>query len=128
MLLGMSASATTNTFPTMLNVLFTKSLLHKRLGYPFIRVFDMVLQKCNIKLPVNDKLNFCEACQFGKSHNLPFPTSTSYASTIFKLVHSDLWGPAPIFSTGGFRYYVLFVDDFSRFTWLYPLKRHNYCI
>ena len=29
----------------------------------------------------------------------------------------------PYFSNLGFKYYVCFVDDFSRYTWIYPLKR-----
>lgn len=37
-------------------------------------------------------------------------------------MHCDLWGPAPVISHDGYRYYAIFVDDFSRFTWFYPLK------
>jgi hypothetical protein len=35
------------------------------------------------------------------------------------VVHSDLWGPAPVLSKKGHRYYVQFTDEFSRFSWLY---------
>lgn len=41
---------------------------------------------------------------------------------VLDLVHSDLWGPSLIPSTNGFLYYATFVDDFSRFTWLYLMK------
>ena len=37
-------------------------------------------------------------------------------------VHSDVWGPAPVESKGGRRYYVTFIDDKSQLTTLYLLK------
>jgi transposase InsO family protein len=37
------------------------------------------------------------------------------------LIHTNVW-TSPIFSNSGFKYYVIFVDDCSRYTWLYPLQ------
>jgi histone deacetylase 1/2 len=39
-------------------------------------------------------------------------------------VFSDLWGPTPLFA-GKHAYYVRFIDDFSKFAWIYLLKNHS---
>jgi histone deacetylase 1/2 len=41
-----------------------------------------------------------------------------------ELIHSDVWGLA-IASSGGFKYYVSFVDDYLRFCWIYLLKHKS---
>lgn len=64
----------------------------------------------------------CTHCLHGKMHNLPFQKSQFTASSPFELVHSDVWGPAPIDAINDFKYYMLFIDHFTRFTWLYFLK------
>lgn len=63
----------------------------------------------------------CDACQMAKSHQLPYSTSSSVSKFPLELVYSDVWGPAPD-SVGGKKYYVSFIDDFSKFTWIYLLK------
>ncbi|KAB2628692.1 hypothetical protein D8674_033487 [Pyrus ussuriensis x Pyrus communis] len=65
---------------------------------------------------------FCTDCAIGKNHKLPFSSSTSRASASLELIHCDVWGPAPVVSVSGFKYYVLFVDEFTKYTWLFPLK------
>ena len=67
-------------------------------------------------------LNY-ESCQFAKHHRLSYsPRVNKRASAPFELVHSDVWGPCPVVSPIGFRYFVTFVDDYSRTTWLYLMK------
>lgn len=38
------------------------------------------------------------------------------------LVHTDLWGPSSMPSSKGCKYYMSFIDDYSRFTWIYFLS------
>ena len=61
-------------------------------------------------------------CQFGKQTALPFNNSISRALSSFDLIHSNVWGPSPISTPGGSRSFVIFVDDFSRYTWIYLFK------
>ena len=42
------------------------------------------------------------------------PRVNKRASSPFELFHSNVWGPCPILSPTGFKYFVTFVDDFSR--------------
>ena len=65
----------------------------------------------------------CESCQFAKHHRLSYSSRVNKrASAPFELVHLDVWGPCPVVSPTGFRYFVTFVDDYSRTTWLYLMK------
>jgi hypothetical protein len=66
----------------------------------------------------------CDACQCGKSHQLPFPKSFSVSTTPLELVFSGVWGPAPN-SVGKHSYYVSFIDDYSKFTWIFLLKHKS---
>ena len=64
----------------------------------------------------------CKACCLGKAHHLPsFPSSSTYAFPL-ELVFTDFWGLAPVVSSQGYKYYIAFVDAFSKFTWVYFLK------
>ena len=60
-----------------------------------------------------------------KSHKLPFVSSSRTSSFPLEIIHSDVWGPAPILSNQGFLYYVIFIDNFSKFTWIFPMKRKS---
>ena len=67
----------------------------------------------------------CDSCQLGKLSKLPFASSEHSSLDIFDKIHCDLWGPAPVLSLGKFKFYACLVDDFSKYTWLIPL-RHKY--
>jgi hypothetical protein len=90
-------------------------LWHRRLAHPSAAVFN------NIS-PVLPKGTLdCEICHFSKSSRLPFKSSVTQTTQIFEIVHSDVWGPFSS-SLDDFKYFVTFIDDFSRVTWVYLLK------
>lgn len=43
------------------------------------------------------------------------------SSAPFHLVFTDVWGLTPILSSNGYKYFIIFVDHYTRFTWFYPL-------
>lgn len=91
-------------------------LWHRRTGHPS----DKILQLLDSKWILNS--NKCDACHFSKEHRLPFSNSLTTSLNPFEIVHSDIWGPASLVSHDGFRYFVTFIDDFSRTTWVYLMK------
>uniref|UniRef100_A0A2N9FXA9 Integrase catalytic domain-containing protein n=1 Tax=Fagus sylvatica TaxID=28930 RepID=A0A2N9FXA9_FAGSY len=102
-------------------------LWHQRLGHPSDRVLVSAIPSLSSCISVNNKhvQHHCKHCLIGKMHKLPFVSSQFQSTRPLELVHSDVWGPAPINSSNGYRFYLLFVDDYSRFSWLYLLHRKS---
>lgn len=44
---------------------------------------------------------------------------------LLELIFSDVWGPSPVLSTSGNKYYVSFVDHYSRYVWLFPISNKS---
>ena len=65
----------------------------------------------------------CEPCLAGKQHRIAVPRSATHrSSALLQLVHSDVHGPLPVRSRHHARYWITFIDDFSHFWVVYPLK------
>jgi hypothetical protein len=67
--------------------------------------------------------HFCEQCTLGKQIWKKIPkTSSSHTTHPLELVHSDVCGPFHTTSMGGSKYFITFIDDFSRRVWVYFMK------
>ena len=99
------------------------AIWHSRLGHPAVPILSKALASCNpsVTLQIN-KIAPCIICPLAKSHSLPYSLSSSHASHPLALIHTDLWGPAPSTSITGARYFLIFIDDYSRHTWIYFLS------
>ena len=65
----------------------------------------------------------CESCLLGKHTRVLFPKRLDpQTKSPFELVYTDVWGLFRSTSTLGFRYFVTFIDDYSRCTWLFLMK------
>jgi len=99
-------------------------LWHRRLAHSSIGKSRPLVSQGYLGFVTNESFD-CTACQTAKQSALSFNKSTSISVSPFNLVHSDIWGPAPTPTMGGSRYFVLFIDDYSRFTWIYMMKNRQ---
>ena len=71
------------------------------------------------------QLEFCENCVFGKATKLKFTTGKHETKQTLDHIHSNIWGPSQIPSHGGARYFITFINDYSRKLWVYILKHKS---
>jgi transposase InsO family protein len=64
----------------------------------------------------------CRGCTLGKHTKTVFPNCDSRSAGVLDLIHTNVCGPMSRVSLSGCEYYVTFIDDHSRKTWIYFLK------
>lgn len=69
----------------------------------------------------------CTICCEGKQMRLPFSHVGERSTETCNRIHADLCGPMEVNSLNGSRYFLLFIDDYSRMTFIYFLKHKSEC-
>ena len=100
----------------------TSHNLHNRLGHPSTSIFKQII--FSNKLSLTSSSFDCNACLTNKSHKLFFSQSTIKSSHPLKVIYSDVW-TSPVVSIDNYKYYVIFVDQYTRNIWFYPLKHKS---
>eukprot|EP00253_Pinus_taeda_P026700 PITA_26700 len=67
----------------------------------------------------------CKGCTLGKFVKATFHEKDSRATTILERINTDVCGPFSVASTAKHRYYVIFVDDFSRKCWIFFMQKKS---
>ncbi|GJY05292.1 retrovirus-related pol polyprotein from transposon TNT 1-94 [Tanacetum coccineum] len=107
-----------------LNWLWYKRLAHLN----FKTVNKLAKQNLAIGLLslVYSKDKLCSSCEKGKHHRASFKTKhTSSIKKCFHLLHMDLFGPVTPRSINHEKYTLVIVDEYSRYTWVYFLKKKS---
>jgi hypothetical protein len=102
-------------------------LWHQRLGHIEEKGLRLLHSKGMVEGMSNYPMDFdlCEHCVYGKHNWVIFPSTGMRVEGILQLVHSDVFGPVSVPSLGKLVYYVSFIDDFSRNTWMYFLIKKS---
>ena len=101
---------------------------HNALGHPSVQVLSQAMNDLYLDsylIPKPPKNFHCSACSLSKStHQVP---SASYkrAENPFELIHTDLSGKFSIPSIGKRRYYITFIDDKTRYSWIAFLSQKS---
>lgn len=94
---------------------------HEKLVHQTMDYVRDVLKKDNIEENISDMLDFdkCESCLKGKIHRLPYRVSDNVSARTCEIIHADTCGPMEEKSVGGSKYFVVFKDDYSKYTVVY---------
>lgn len=96
---------------------YEKTMLwHRRMAH---MNFSTLKSLVNVK--VKDDMQ-CVICAQGKQSRKPFNDIGTRANGLLELIHSDVCGPMSVQSHGHARYYVSFIDDYSRKCFIFLLK------
>jgi transposase InsO family protein len=102
------------------------SLWHRRLAHhDYNSVKQMISKQLVTGIDIKSKQApdlICEPCLAGKMNANPFPSSTTRASKPLELIHTDLHGPFKTRTISGYRYWITFIDDKTRFRAVMFLK------
>jgi hypothetical protein len=88
---------------------------HSRLGHPTTSIIQRVIREFKLPSFVQEKADsVCNACQQAKSYHLLYPKSTSVSNHPLEIVFSHVCVVAHEY-VGHYKYYVSFIDDYSKF-------------
>jgi len=95
-------------------------LHHYHLGHP---PFYLLKAMFPVLFKQSDPSVFhCDVCEFSKHHRVSYPISNKRSAHPFALVHLDVWGPSRTLNCSGARWFIFFIDDCNRMTWVSLLK------
>eukprot|EP01018_Ginkgo_biloba_P005754 Gb_37606 [translate_table: standard] len=90
-------------------------------GLAMLRKNEMVS-----RLPfIQGSKDVCEGCIYGKQHRDSFLVSKFKTREPLEMVHTNLCGPMKTVSMGKARYFMTFIDDYTRKIWVYFLKEKS---
>ncbi|RVW66051.1 Retrovirus-related Pol polyprotein from transposon TNT 1-94 [Vitis vinifera] len=95
-------------------------LWHRRLGHASFGYLKKLFPSFFAKSDISGFR--CDICELAKSHCVSFPLILNKSPFPFMVIHSDVWGPSKVPTLSGSRWFVTFIDDCTRMTWLCLMK------
>lgn len=92
------------------------------MDHPSVEVIKKILKSNKITFGNVSTPYICTYCLMGNSHKLTLKISQTIYSKPHELMAIDLWGFALIDTDYEYKYYISFIDAYSRFIWIYFLK------
>ncbi|KAL0463090.1 UNVERIFIED_CONTAM: hypothetical protein Slati_0196600 [Sesamum latifolium] len=95
---------------------------HARLGHISKDRIRRLVDSKRLEIDDLDHLPTCESCLKGKMTKKPFVGQSAIANGLLDLVHTDVCGPLSVPARGGFSYFINFIDDHSRYGYVYLMR------
>ena len=99
-------------------------LWHCRLGHIGVKRMKKLHANGFLESLDYESVDACEPCLMGKMTKTPFSRTMEWATDLLEIIHTDVCGPMNVEARGGYRYFLTFTDDLSRYEYIYLMK-HN---
>lgn len=106
----------------------SSELWHRRLGHvnsQYLNQMTSAVEGIKLSEKSDTSKSSCPVCCQGKQSRLPFTNVGTRSTEKLALVHTDICGPMEVMSMGGSKYFLLFVDDYTRYIFVYFLQNKN---
>lgn len=106
-------------------VVTSSDIWHRRLGHVnsnYLNKMQDAVEGLTLDRKADITKSSCTVCCEGKQSRLPFPQNGNRSNDLLQIIHTDVCGPFQNVSIGGSRYFILFVDDYSRMIYIYFMK------
>lgn len=98
---------------------------HARLGHCNKKITRKIVSDSSLPISANF-FKDCDSCIIGKAHQSSYPSKVNnIALKPLELLFADVWGPAPMNSVFGSKYYILFVDKSTKYNWIFPIQQKS---
>jgi hypothetical protein len=98
---------------------------HCRLGHIGVKRMKKLHSDGLLESLDYESFETCEPCLMGKMTRTPFSGSMERATDLLEIIHTDVCGPMSVPARGGYRYFVTFTDDLSRYGYIYLMKHKS---
>ena len=106
-----------------------QKLWHCRYGHLYADAINTLANKklvSGLTLSLPNQMPACQDCSYGKQTVEPFPNkATRRAQKVLELVRSDICSPFPTQAHNHEKYFVSFIDNYSRTIWIFGLHQKS---
>ena len=97
-------------------------LWHCRLGHIGVKRMKKIHADGLLESLDYESVDACEPCLMGKMTTSPFSRTMERATDLLEIIHTDVCGPMSVEARGGYRYFLNFTDDLSRYGYIYLMN------
>ena len=100
-------------------------LWHCRFGHIGVKRMKKLHKDGFSESPGYESFDACELCLLGKITKTPFSGTMERATDLLEIIHTDVCSPMSVDARGGYRYFLTFTDDLSRYGYIYLMKHKS---
>lgn len=94
---------------------------HKHLGHPSLKIVQNLVNNFSLLVTTNKLSSLCSSCSINKAHQQPFRSTSLQSHAPLEIIYTDVWGSTHYTRIDGSRYYLIFVDHYTKYMWFYPM-------